>query len=126
MALAQEQIDAIGSAGEVQISTYRSEGSRRNSIPIWTVRVGDDLYIRSALGPDAAWYRNAVKDNRLHIDTGTVAADVALEAAGGDAINAQVDAAYRTKYPNGGSATTTMVTAPATGTTVKLIPAERN
>jgi hypothetical protein len=115
------QIDAIGNTNELHISTYRADGSRRNALPIWTVRIGDDLYIRSALGPDAAWYRNATKDNRLHVEADSVAADVALERAGDDAINAQVDAAYRAKYPHGGSATTTMVTTPATETTVKLL-----
>ena len=126
MALSTAQINAIGAAHEVQISTYRAEGSRRNSIPIWTVRIGEDIYIRSAFGPDAVWYRNAITDNRLHIDTGSVAIDVAVQPTSDNAVNALVDAAYRAKYPSGGSATTTMVTAPATGTTIKLLAAEKN
>ena len=126
MAFTTEQLDAIGSADEVHISTYRPDGSRRNALPIWTVRIGDDLYIRSALGPDATWYRTATKDNRLHIEANSVATDVTLHRTAAETINAAIDAAYRAKYPPCGSSTTTMVTAPATETTVKLAPAERN
>ncbi|AMT74181.1 DUF2255 family protein [Mycobacteroides immunogenum] len=126
MALTRDQRDVLGAAHEVQVSTYRRDGTRRRPIPIWTVRVEDEVYVRSALGPDAAWYRNALKDNRLHVDAGAVAIDLALETAADAAINVAVDAAYRAKYPHGGSATTTMVTAPAVDTTVKLIALEGN
>lgn len=126
MALTRDQRDVLGAAHEVQVSTYRRDDTRRRPIPIWTVRVEDEVYVRSALGPDAAWYRNALKDNRLHVDAGAVAIDLALETAADAAINFAVDAAYRAKYPHGGSATTTMVTAPAVDTTVKLIALEGN
>lgn len=126
MALTRDQRDVLGAAHEVQVSTYRRDDTRRRPIPIWTVRVEDEVYVRSALGPDAAWYRNALKDNRLHVDAGAVAIDLALETAADAAINVAVDAAYRAKYPHGGSATTAMVTAPAVDTTVKLIALEGN
>lgn len=121
MTFTTTQLDTIGDAEELHISTYRPDGSRRKTIPIWSVRVGEDLYIRSALGPDAAWYRNATKDNRLHVEAGAVATDVTLEPTPDSGVNAAVDDAYRAKYPHGGSATTTMVTEPAAGTTVRLL-----
>ncbi|MBS1694255.1 MAG: DUF2255 family protein [Actinobacteria bacterium] len=120
MTLTTTVLDAIGSAEELHISAYRADGSRRKAIPIWSVRVGDDLYVRSALGPDAAWYRNATEANRLYVEAGSVATDVALDPVSDVSVNAAVDDAYRAKYPHGGSATITMVTAPATTTTVKL------
>lgn len=121
MSLTRQQIDWIGDANEVHVSTYRADGSRRRSVPIWTVRVDDDLYIRSAFGPNAAWFRNATAGNRLHLEAGSEAVDVALELTADVAVNAQVDTAYRSKYPDGGNATTIMVSPPATGSTAKLL-----
>lgn len=120
MALTNDQVDALGAANEVHISTYRADGTLRKSIPIWVVRVGDTLYARSAFGPGASWYRRAIADNRLHLQAGGVAVDTALQAAA-DEITNTVDTAYRAKYAGGGSALNTMVTGPAVATTVKLI-----
>ena len=36
---------------EIRIGFRRLDGSTR-SVPIWVVRVGDDLYVRSVRGPD--------------------------------------------------------------------------
>ncbi|MEU1209234.1 DUF2255 family protein [Nocardia sp. NPDC005825] len=120
MALTTEQIDELGGADELHISTYRPDGTLRNAIPIWGVRVGDDVYIRAALGPAAVWYRHALAD-RLHIEAGGAAVDVTLRPTIDAATNAAVDAAYRSKYAGNGSALDTMVTPPAAGTTVRLL-----
>ncbi|QSE80558.1 DUF2255 family protein [Rhodococcus koreensis] len=63
MAWHSEQLDAIGHTEELHISSYRRDGSLRRWIPICVVRVADDLYVRSAFGPDGGWYRNAMRNN---------------------------------------------------------------
>jgi len=124
MAVASDQIDALGAAHEVHISTYRRDGTRRASIPIWVVRVGNELFARSAFGPEASWYRRAVEDNRLHLQVSGLELDTTLETIADDATNADVDAGYQAKYAGGGSALNTMVATPARETTVKLIVEE--
>lgn len=122
MPLADTQVEVVSAARELHVATYRPDGTTRKAIPIWAVAVDGSIYVRSAFGPDAGWYRNAIAANRLHIEAGAVAIDVSLEPVSDGAVNKSVDAAYRAKYADGGSALDTMVNPPATNTTAKLIP----
>jgi hypothetical protein len=42
-----QDLRAIGSAREVRIATVRPDGTTRSPLPIWVVRVGDELFVRS-------------------------------------------------------------------------------
>jgi hypothetical protein len=42
-----EELDKIGNAEELRIASLRSDGTLREPVIIWVVRVGDDLYVRS-------------------------------------------------------------------------------
>ncbi len=42
-----EELDRIGGAEELEIALQRHDGSSRRPLPIWVVRVGDELFIRS-------------------------------------------------------------------------------
>jgi hypothetical protein len=42
-----DELDRIGRAEELQIAPERRDGSLRRPLPIWVVRVGDDLFVRS-------------------------------------------------------------------------------
>ena len=48
------ELTRIGSAEELAIAPLRRDGTRRTAVPIWVVRVGDDLYVRSYKGQDGA------------------------------------------------------------------------
>jgi hypothetical protein len=50
-----DQLSAIGDAEELQISSRRPDGTLRPYVTIWVVRAGDELYVRSAAGPDNPW-----------------------------------------------------------------------
>jgi hypothetical protein len=52
-------LDGIGSATELEIATRRADGSLRPYVPIWVVRVGDELFVRSWRGQAGARYRHA-------------------------------------------------------------------
>ena len=52
-----DELNKIGNAEELQIASLRSDGSQRNPVTIWVVRVDDDLYVRSVNGRGSAWFR---------------------------------------------------------------------
>jgi hypothetical protein len=45
-----DELRRVGAATELQIATRRGDGSVRPYVTIWTVRAGDQLYVRSAYG----------------------------------------------------------------------------
>jgi hypothetical protein len=47
-----EELSRIGQAEELQVAAARPDGTMRSHVTIWVVRIGDDLYIRSAYGPN--------------------------------------------------------------------------
>ena len=54
-----DELAAFGDPDEIRISSLRPDGSARKPITIWIARLGDELYVRSAYGPDNGWYRRA-------------------------------------------------------------------
>jgi len=45
-----DELNKIGKAEELQIESLRSDGTLRNPVTIWVVRIHDDLYVRSVNG----------------------------------------------------------------------------
>ena len=91
-----DDLARIGAAEELLIATRRRDGTLRNPLPVWVVRHGDALYVRSMNGPTAAWYRRALTTHDGRISAGGVDADVGFVETGD--LNDQIDAAYRAKY----------------------------
>lgn len=92
-----EELERIGSAEELRISSRRRDGSFSRPVIIWVVRVGDDLFVRTAYGPDNPWYVNARRRGRGRIAAGGVEREVEFaDAADADAV--AIDAAYHAKY----------------------------
>jgi hypothetical protein len=119
----KEQLDILDGAGEIEIAPRRDDGTPRRARPIWVVRVGDDLYVRSYRGPDGSWFRTVSRSRRATIRAGGVQHDVQLTAAA-DVDRAAVDAAYSDKYGRS-SYVDAMVTAAAAATTLRLTPEHR-
>ena len=40
-----DELDRIGDAEELHIAPRRKDGTLRRAVPIWVVRVGDELYV---------------------------------------------------------------------------------
>jgi hypothetical protein len=76
-----------------------SEDGRTHRKPtrIWSVAVGDTLYVRAYHGRDSHWYKSAVRQKAGRV-TG-LSREVHFEPAEG-AINGRIDEAYRGKYGN--------------------------
>jgi hypothetical protein len=119
MAWTSDEVARIADAEILQVSSYRRDGTLRRWTPIWVVRVGDDLYVRSAYGRDSAWYRHATQ-NKARVRAGGVEADVTLRPIDDVTINAQVGAAYESKYRSQPSSLRPMVAPTAVETTVRL------
>ncbi len=90
-------LDRIGSADELKLTTRWADGSLRPYVPVWVVRVGDELFVRSWRGQAGAWYRHARQLPEGRVRVGGTEYDVTFElpdAAPDDVI----DQAYRAKY----------------------------
>src|SRR4051812_23782869 len=120
-----EELDKIGGADELEIASLRRDGTLRKPVIIWVVRYGDDLYVRSGYGRDAAWYRGTQVRHEGHIKAGGVDKNVAFEDAD-HALDDQIDAVYRSKYRRHGAQYVNPMVAPeARSTTIRLIPREK-
>jgi hypothetical protein len=92
---------------------------------MWVVRTGNDLYVRSAGGPDRPWYRHAVTSRAGRIQAGGVDADVEFATAAPET-NQEIDSAYHAKYDRYGPIIVGHVTgAAAHAVTIRLIKAVR-
>lgn len=118
----QEELGKIGAAEELEIAPQRRDGSLRKPVPIWVVRVGDNLYVRSYRGSDGAWYRAAVAQHAGRIRAGGVEKEVAFVAETDPGVNDQVDGAYRAKYGRYPQYVSPMLTPAVRATTIKLAP----
>jgi hypothetical protein len=72
-----DELDKIGRAEELEITTVRRDGTLRKPVTIWVVREGDDLYVRSGYGNSAAWYRGTQLRREGRILAGGIKKDVA-------------------------------------------------
>lgn len=118
------ELDTIASATELTISTRRMDGTLRPPVPVWVVRAGDEIFIRSWKGPDGTWFRHASTHGTARISAGAVERDVTVTVTGTTA-RAAIDQAYRAKYGRYGSAYVAPMTADtAAQTTMRLTPAQ--
>jgi hypothetical protein len=117
-----DELTRISTAEELQIASLRRDGTQRNPVTIWVVRLGDDLYVRSVNGRTASWFRGTQVRHEGHIQAGGIDKDVTFVDAD-PAINDQIDAAYRTKYHRyAASIISTIVSPEARSATIKLVP----
>jgi hypothetical protein len=117
-----DELTKIETAEELEIASRRRDGTLRNPVTIWVVRVGDDLYVRSYRGRGGAWFRAAQARHEGHIRAGGVEKDVTFVAETDPGLNDQIDDAYRAKYQRYPQYVAPMVTAEARATTIKLAP----
>jgi hypothetical protein len=117
-----DELDKIGEAEELQLAPLRRDGMLRNPVTIWVIRLGDDLYIRSWRGRNAAWFRSALVRNEGRIWAGGVEKDVAFMEEADPAINDQIDAVYLAKYHRSPQYVGPMVSPEVRATTLKLVP----
>ncbi|HEY1105769.1 MAG TPA: DUF2255 family protein [Agromyces sp.] len=118
-----DELDRVGAAEELELASRRPDGTLRPYVTMWVARVGDGLYVRSAYGPEAGWYRRAVASGTGRIRAGGIERDVRFADAATD-VHADLDAAYREKYARyAENIVATVVGEHRYDVTVRLVPA---
>ncbi len=93
----EDELRRIGGARELQLATTRPDGTLGPYVTMWVVRADDELYVRSAYGPDNPWFRRVEASGAGRIRAGGVERRVTLaEPAPG--VHASIDAANHAKY----------------------------
>ena len=120
----KSELDKIAKAEELEIARRRRDGTLRDPVTVWMVRVGDDLYIRSVNGRTGAWFRAAVASHQGRVKAGGVQRDVTFVEAN-DVPGDEIDRAYRAKYGRyAASIVKTVLTPQARAATLRLVPRE--
>ena len=117
-----DELKKIGTAEELQIASLRTDGTLRQPVIIWVVRVGDDLYVRSVNGRTSGWFRGVQTRHAGHIRAGGVAKDVTFVDENDPAVDDLIDAAYLAKYRRYPQYVAPMVTPTVRAATIKLVP----
>ncbi len=93
----KDELEKFAHSTEIEVASFRPDGSLRPWISIWAVRVDDALYVRSAYDADNPWYRRAVASGSGRIRAGGSQLDVRFVKPPDD-VHPAIDAAYHAKY----------------------------
>jgi hypothetical protein len=120
MPFSRDQLARIDRTEEVDIETSLPGGVTHRTT-IWAIVDGDDVFVRSYVGADARWYREATANPAvaLWVDGQRLAAEAVLAADPGSI--ARTSAGLERKYA-GDPATPRMVRAEVLPLTIRLDP----
>jgi hypothetical protein len=94
----KDELRKIAEADDLHISPFREDGKTYGTPTwIWSVAVGDALYVRAYNGQSSRWYRAAKTQTAGRILAAGMTKEVTFEPVDGS-INDDIDAAYRAKY----------------------------
>jgi hypothetical protein len=120
----EDELNQIGSAEEVHISSVRRDGSQSKAVTTWVVRLGDDLYVRSVRGRNGHWFRRVQQAHEGRIRAGGIHRDLTFVDAK-EQLD-EIDAAYRAKYRRyAGPILSSVLTAEARSATLRLVSQSR-
>jgi hypothetical protein len=115
-----EELEIFAAAEEVRIAAV-DEGGPRPDVPVWVVRVGDDLYVRSVKGRSGRWYQRIARSHQGRVSAGGLECHITVEDPGA-AVNTEIDAAYGQKYARYGDRYIQAMTTPeVASTTLRLV-----
>jgi hypothetical protein len=117
----KEERQKIAKADDLHIAPFREDGVTYGTPTwIWSVAVGDALYVRGYNGTKSRWYQAALRQQAGRIIAVGVTKEVSFEPVEGP-INESIDDAYRSKY-GGSPYLKPMIGARARAATVKITP----
>ena len=120
-AWSKEELRAIAEADDLHISPFREDGVTYGTPTwIWSVAVGDGLYVRAYNGQKSRWYQAATRHKAGRIIAAGMTKEVAFELVEGP-INDLIDEAYRKKY-RGSPYLSPMIGGRARSATVRVVP----
>ncbi|MHC1739780.1 MAG: DUF2255 family protein [Anaerolineaceae bacterium] len=118
----KEELAKIEKSEEIQIAAIRSDGTLRNPVTIWIVRLGDELYVRSVNGRNSAWFSGVLVKHAGHIWAGGIEKEVTFVEETDSALNDKIDTLYKTKYHRYAASIINHINSPnARSATLKLV-----
>lgn len=121
----KEELHKISEADDLYISPFREDGVTYGTPTwIWSVVVGDSVYVRAYYGQNSRWYQAALRQKAGRITVAGMTKEVNFEPIDGQ-INDLIDNAYRAKY-NSSPYLNSMISTRARSATVKVAPRETN
>jgi hypothetical protein len=119
----KEELRKIAAADDLHIAPFRDDGHTYGTPTwIWSVAVGDALYVRAYNGTSSRWYQAALRQKAGRIIAAGITKEVAFEPVDGK-INDQIDTAYRAKY-SASSYLGAMIGKRTQAATVKITPCD--
>jgi hypothetical protein len=118
-----DELSRIAQTDDLHVSPLR-EGGVTYGTPtwVWSVAVGDALYVRAYNGRDSRWYRAAARQKAGRITAAGMTKEVTFEPVEGP-LNDRIDDAYREKYHDS-PYLSPMIGPRARAATVKVMPRE--
>lgn len=117
----EDELSKIAQNDDLNISPFREDGKTYGTPTwIWSVVVGDAVYVRAYNGLSSRWYQAAMRQRAGRITSAGTTKDVSFEPEAG-LVNDRIDDAYRAKYKNS-PYLKPMIGDRARAATVKVIP----
>ena len=117
----KDELRRIAEADDLHISPFREDGKTYGTPTwIWSVVVGDGLFVRAYNGQNSRWYKAAMRERAGRITVSGMTKHVRFEPMIGE-INDRIDNAYRAKY-TGSPYLDPMIDTRARSATVKVTP----
>lgn len=115
-----DELRKIAETDDLHISPFREDGKTYGTPTwIWSVVVGEALYVRAYNGQNSRWYQAALQQKAGRATAG-MTKEVTFEQVNG-AINDRIDDAYKAKY-HGSPYLKPMIGSRARSATVRLTP----
>jgi hypothetical protein len=119
----KEELRNLAEADDLHVAPLREDGVAYGTPTwIWSVAVGDALYVRGYNGMKSRWYQAAVRQKVGQIIAAGMTKEVSFEPIQGE-INDRIDQAYRAKYSKS-PYLSPMTSARARAATVRIMPRE--
>ena len=120
-AWSKDELRRIAEADDLHVSPFREDGVTYGTPTwIWSVAVGNSLYVRAYNGQNSSWYKAALRQKAGRITAAGLTNEVTFEPVEG-AVNDRIDDAYREKYKDS-PYLAPMIGARARSATVKVTP----
>jgi hypothetical protein len=117
-----DELETIGREDELHLASEREDGSLRDPVTIWMVRVGDDIFVRSVKGREGSWFRGTRTVRRGRVRVGEIERDVLFED-GDHSLDDAIGDEYRRKYANEPQEwVDPVLTIQARASTLRLVP----
>lgn len=117
----KDELQQIATNDDLHISPFREDGVTYGTPTwIWSVAVGEQLFVRAYNGQNSRWYQAAIRQKAGRITAAGRTREVAFEPVNG-ARNNRIDDAYREKH-KGSRYLSSMIGARARAATLRVVP----